>query len=330
MEDRTVSVVTGGTGFVGSNLVDFLIEKGHYVKCIVRKTSNLKWLKGKPIEIIDCGLEDKDELIKVLEGADYLYHVAGVVKSKTPEGYLRGNVDNTRRLLEASLETESKIKRVVIVSSQTACGPSIGKEVANEETLPHPITNYGKSKWQQEQLIVKYMDKLPITICRPPAVYGERDTDIFLVFQAFSRGLMTLIGFNKKMVSLIHVRDLARGIYMSSQSEKAIGETYFITSSEFYDWDQFGDITSKVLDKKALKIKIPHSILYSLAAVSEFFALFKKQATIFNIEKARDMVQPAWTCDWKKAERDFGFVQEISLEEGIKRTIDWYKDNNWL
>ncbi|MBI9069975.1 MAG: NAD-dependent epimerase/dehydratase family protein [Melioribacteraceae bacterium] len=330
MENKIISVVTGGTGFVGSNLVDLLLEKGHEVRCIVRKTSSLKWLKDKPVKLYDCGLLDKEPLKEVLENADFLYHVAGVVKAKKPEGYTKGNVDTTRVLLETCLDVNPKIKRVVIISSQTACGPSIGGHTCDEETLPHPITNYGRSKWQQEQLVAKYMDKLAITVCRPPAVYGQRDTDIFLVFQAFSRRIMTLIGFDKKKVSLINVKDLARGIFLSSQSEKAKGETYFITSSEFYDWYQVGAAMAKVMNKKAVKIKIPHSVVYFLASLSQFFAMFKKEATIFNIEKARDMVQTHWTCNGEKAEKDFGFRQEISLEEGIKQTVAWYKEQKWL
>ena len=83
MKDKTISVVTGGSGFVGSHMADYLLEKGHKVKCIVRDSSNLRWLKDKNIEIIKCGLFDKNALKEVLKDADYLFHIAGVVKSKT-------------------------------------------------------------------------------------------------------------------------------------------------------------------------------------------------------------------------------------------------------
>ena len=328
--EKPISVVTGGNGFVGSHLVDLLIEKGNNVKCIVRKSSNLQWLKNKPVEIFDSGLFDREALKEILKDADYLYHVAGVVKAKEEKGYYEGNVETTRNLLEVSAEVNPNIKRIVIVSSQTACGPSLNGVTCNEETEPHPLTNYGKSKIAQEKLAHDFMDKLPITIVRPPAVFGERDTEIYLIFKTFKMRLMTLIGFNNKKLSLIHSADLVNGIYLAATSEKSVGETYFISSEEYYDWNQVGDAIVKAMGHNALRLRLPHFIVYIVAAIAQFFAMFSSKAATFNLEKARDFVQEAWTCDVAKAKRDLGFRQEISLEDGIKRTIDWYRENKWL
>ena len=325
-----VSVVTGGTGFVGSHLVDLLLEKGHTVKCIVRKTSNLRWLEGKPVEIIDSGLYDKEKLKEVLKDADYLFHVAGVVKAKKWEDYYNGNVTPAKNLLEALVEVNPQIKRVIVVSSQTVSGPAKDGKPVTEEMEPKPITRYGKSKLEEEKLVLSFKEKLPITIVRPPAVYGERDTEIYLFFKTYKQGLMTKVGFDRKLVSIINVKDLVKGIFMAATSPKAEGEIYFITSKEFYDWDQIGDVTAKAFGKKALKISLPHFLVYGVAVIAEFFSLFSSKAATFNIEKARDFVQKYWICSPEKAKRDFGFVQEISLEEGIKQTIDWYKREKWL
>ena len=83
---KNISVVTGASGFVGSHLVDRLLAEGHQVKCILRSTSSKRWLENKPVEIFDCGLTDKEKLKEVLKDADYLFHIAGVVKSKSKEG----------------------------------------------------------------------------------------------------------------------------------------------------------------------------------------------------------------------------------------------------
>lgn len=328
--NEKISVVTGANGFVGSHMVDYLLEQGHHVKCIVRKTSNLRWLKGKKVEIIDCGLFDKNQLKSVLKQVDFLFHIAGVVKSKKKEGYFKGNVETTKNLLEVVSEVNPNISRIIITSSLTACGPSLNNKPCTEDMQSHPITTYGKSKLEQERAAKAYMNRLPITIVRPPAIYGERDTEIYLFFKTFQKGLMTLIGFDKKQLSIIHVSDLVKGIYKAAISEKAKGETYFISSEKLYDWNQIGDITEDALGKKAIRIKIPHTIVYAIAGVAQFFALFSSKAATFNLEKARDFVQPAWTCSPKKAMEDFGFHQEVSLSDGIKRTINWYRENNWL
>ncbi len=330
MDGKKISVVTGGSGFVGSHLVDLLIDEGHHIKCIVRESSSLKWLEGKPVEIVKCGLFDMDGLKEVLKDANYLFHVAGVVKSKTTDGYYKGNVETTRNLLEALLEVNPGIERALIVSSQTACGPSNGSEAVNEETIPHPITTYGKSKLAQEELAKEYADRLPITIVRPPAVYGPRDTEIYLVFKTYKQGLMTIVGFDEKKVSLVHVNDLVRGIHLAAANENSINETYFISSKEFYTWPQVAKVIEQAMGKKALKIRFPHALVYTVAAFAQFFAIFSSKPATMNLEKAKDFVQKYWTCDISKAERDLGYSQNVGLEEGIKQTIDWYKENSWL
>lgn len=330
MEIKQTAVVTGANGFVGSHLSDYLLSKNFNVRCIVRKSSDLRWLKDKNVEIHNCGLFDKSGLSKAITGADYVFHVAGVVKSKTPEGYFTGNVETTRNILDASLASKDTIKKIVIVSSQTATGPSLNGKPVDETSECRPITTYGRSKLAEEELARSYMDKLPVTICRAPAVFGERDTEIFIFFKTFNSGLMTTIGFNRKLLSLIHVADLANGFFLAAVSKNSTGQTYFISSEKYYSWEEIGDITSRVLGKKPIKIKVPHSVVYSLAAVAQFFAMFSSKPATLNIEKARDITQTEWTCDTGKAVRELEYRQNISIEEGIKRTCDWYKQMKWI
>ena len=330
MKNSKVAVVTGGTGFVGSHLVDLLLNEGFNVRCITRKTSSLKWLDGKDVEIYDCGLFDKKGLREVMKDADYLFHVAGVVRSKNKEGFYRGNVDTTKNLLEVTAEVNPKIEKVVIVSSLTACGPSLDGKPCTEETEPHPITTYGRSKLAEEELAKNYMDKLPITICRAPALYGERETDIYAMFKGFQKGIMTLVGFNNKKLSLLNGRDFAHGIYLAALSDKTTGEIYFISSEEIYDWNIISDEMEKAIGKKAIRIRIPHFVIYVIGAISHFFNFFSSKPATFNLEKAKDFVQDNWTCDVSKAKRDFNYKQQISLAEGMKSTVDWYRKNKWL
>ncbi len=330
MQTQEIAVVTGANGFVGSHLVDSLLSKGFKVRCIVRKSSNLKWLDGKTIEIFDTGLFDKDGLRKAFKDANYIYHVAGVVKSKTKEGYYNGNVETTRNLLEVAIENLSTLKRFLLVSSGTVTGPSFDGKPLNEKSECNPITTYGKSKLEGEKTVLSYKDKLPITICRAPAVYGERDTEIFIYFQTFSKGLTTTIGFNKKELSLIHVADLVEGFYLASTSEKAKGEIYFIGSEKFYTWQEINSITSRVLNKKPIIPKIPHSLVYTISDFAQFFAMFSNKPATLNIEKAKDITQQFWIFDTSKAVKELGYKQKLSLEEGIKRTCDWYKEMKWI
>lgn len=330
MSVNKIAVVTGANGFVGSHLVDLLLKNNYTVRCITRKNSNLQWLKSKNVEIFDCGLTNKDTLSKAFDNAQYIYHVAGVVKSKTPEGYFQGNVETTRVLLETALIFKDTIKRFLVVSSQTASGPSFNGTAVNEDSTCSPITTYGKSKLAEEELAKSYMDRLPITICRAPAVYGERDTEIFIFFKTFSKGLFTTIGFDQKKVSLIHVSDLVKGFMLAAESEKSTGKIYFISSEKAYSWEEVGKVTSKVLGKKALHLAVPHPVVYTIAGIAQFFSMFSSKPATLNIEKAKDITRNSWTCDTTKAIKELGYRQEVSLEEGIKRTCDWYKQMGWL
>lgn len=330
MGNNKIAVVTGANGFVGSHLVDLLLEKGFMVRCVVRKQSDLKWLKGKKVEFIDCGLLNKEGLRKAFTGASYVFHAAGVVKAKKPEEYYRGNVETTQFLLEIAQEFKNTLERFVIISSQTASGPTLGELPINEEDDCKPITTYGRSKLEAERITHKFMNKFPITICRAPAVYGERDTEIFIFFHTFYRGLFTTIGFNKKLISLIHVSDLVNGIYLSAVNENGIGETYFIGSEQYYTWEEVGETTSRILGKKPLHIKVPHFAVYAIAFIAQSISFFSSKAATVNIEKARDITQEKWICDTSKAVKELGYRQKVSLEEGIMRTIEWYKKMGWF
>ena len=325
-----IALVTGATGFIGSHLVDLLLKQKYAVRVLLRKTSDTAWLQGLPLEYVYGDLSDKDALRRAVAGVDYVYHSAGVTKAKMAEDYFRGNTEGVKNMLDAVSRHNPGVKRFVQISSQTAIGPSPGMTPVTEDATPHPITTYGRSKLKAEQLCAESQGTIPITIVRPPAVYGPRDKDIYEFFNTMSKGLQPMVGLKEKFVSLIHVGDLVRGFVLAAESPKAIGQTYFISSSQVYGWKEVGEVTRRIIGKRAIRIKIPEAGVFTIAAFSEFFGLFSRKPVLINFEKARDMVQGYWTCDSSKAKRDFGFVQEIPLEEGIRDTVEWYRSKGWL
>jgi nucleoside-diphosphate-sugar epimerase len=324
------ALVTGASGFIGSHLVDLLLQKDYSVRCLLRRTSSMAWLEGLPIEIVYGDVFDDAGLADAVRDVDVIYHSAGLTKAKTKEEYFRANAEGTRKLLEAARLFAPGLKRFVLVSSQTAAGPSSSKTPITENVLPHPITTYGLSKRKAEEICLEFATYFPVTITRPPAVYGPRDKDIFEFFKTMSKGLQPVVGFGEKYISLIHVADLVRGIVMAGESGRSVGQTYFISSKDFYGWKQVGEITRRALGRRALTVHIPEGGVYVISGFSEFFGLFTPKPVLVNFEKARDMVQDYWTCDASKAKRDFGFEQEIPLESGIQQTIAWYKEKGWL
>jgi dihydroflavonol-4-reductase len=324
------ALVTGASGFIGSHLVEFLLARGYTVRCLLRTSSSMAWLKDLPIEIVYGDVFNTPALENAVRGVDYVFHSAGLTKAKKKEDYFRANAEGTRLLLEAALKVNPALKRFVLISSQTAAGPSPTATPITEETPSHPLTTYGRSKRAAEEIVLGAKDRIPITIVRPPAVYGPRDKDIFEFFKTMRSGLQPVAGFGEKFVSLVHVTDLVRGIVLAAESPVAAGQTYFISSSRVYGWDEIGKITRGVLGRKALTVRIPEWGIYTISTAAEFFSLFSSKPALLNLEKARDMVQDYWTCDAGKAKRDFGYEQEISAEAGIRGTIDWYVEQGWL
>src|ERR1051326_7881449 len=323
-------LITGATGFIGSHLAETLSARGDSIRCLVRQTSDLKWIQHLPIEYIYGDLFDPKILREAVTGMDAVYHLAGVTKARTKPEYFQGNQIATRNLLEATLEANPKIPRFIHISSQTAVGPSVNGTAVNEDSPCHPITTYGMSKLEAEKECLKLQDKLPITIIRAPAVYGPRDKDVFEFFNTMNRGLQPMIGFNDKTVSLIHVKDLVDGIVLAGGHPKAIGQTYFISSERFYDWKEVGEVTGRIMNKKAIRIRIPEFAVYAIGAMSELVGFMTRKAMLLNLEKVRDIVQQAWTCDVSKAKQDLGFHESCTLETGIKNTVEWYRKQGWL
>ena len=277
-----IALVTGATGFIGSHLVDLLLKQKYDVRVLLRKTSDTVWLKGLPIDYVYGDLFDRDALRQAVAGVDYVFHSAGVTKAKTAEEYFRGNTEGTRNMLNAVSQHNPGLKRFVQISSQTAAGPSPGIAPITEEIAPHPITTYGESKLRAEEACAERRGTIPITILRPPAVYGPRDKDIFEFFKTMSKGLQPMVGMKEKFVSLIHVGDLVRGFVLAAGSEKALGQTYFISSSRVYGWKEVGEVSRRVIGKSAFRIKIPEAGVFAIAAVSEFFGLFSKSPVLIN------------------------------------------------
>lgn len=323
-------LVTGGTGFIGSHLIDRLLAKDYEVYCAIRKTSNLRWLKGKKLNYIESDLLSDGILKEIIKEIDYIFHLAGVVKAKNIQGYETGNYLITKNLIETVANIKPDLKKFVHISSQAVCGPNPDENPIDENYIPKPITTYGKTKLKAEQEVLLYKDKVPITILRPCAIFGPRDTEILVYFKTFAKGLNSIIGFSKKYLSLIYVEDLIDGILLATENEKANGEVFFLCNSKYYDWDEIALTAEEIFQKKAIKLRIPHWFVYTAGAIVEFLSFFSKKAPTLNLEKCKDITQTRWVCSNKKAREILGFQEKYSLKEGFSKTIQWYKENGWI
>jgi nucleoside-diphosphate-sugar epimerase len=316
-----LALVTGGTGFVGSHLVEELLTRNWKVRCTVRFTSKLRWLEGKPVETAKADLLDGASLAAAGEGVDTVFHVAGVLRGETYADYRKGNVETTRNVLDAT----SKAKRFVYVSSITASGPSPDGEPLTEDRPVAPISLYGRSKAEAEEAVKA---RGGYTIVRPPVVYGPRDEGMLDLYKTLARGLKPEIG-GPKFTSLVHVRDLARGLALAG-GDKGIGKTFYLSNRDAVSFKQLASLILKGLGKRAVPVPIPDRVVRFLGGLAEDVTRVTGGGGLFSRDKALEMTQKYWTCSPAQAKKLLGWEAQITPEEGFRETLAWYRAEKLL
>ena len=318
------ALVTGATGFIGSHLCEELIRRKYDVTYLSRQTSRHTWLENLNITAVKGDCTVRESLLEIPDDFDYIFHLAGLTKTCSPDDFFSVNSLGTENLLKAVSERNPLVKRFVYVSSLAAVGPSKNGTPLREDALPSPVSDYGKSKLEGERAVFKYRDSLPVTILRPPAVYGPRDKDMLVMFQMMKKGFFFDLG--KCYYSLLYVDDLVQGILLSAENSKAIGKIYFMSDGNIYTGDEIATEISSVLHVKARPVKVPKFVMPFFAAVGEMI----NKKGIINRDRIKDFRHTHWICDAGKAREEIGFVPKVGMKEGIRWTADWYRVQRWL
>lgn len=331
------ALVTGASGFIGSHLIEELNTLGFDVLALMRKSSSPANLDGLKYERVEGDLADLDSLRRAVKDADYVFHLAGTLFSQDRQGYFDHNVGGTRRLAQAVAENRPGLNRFVYVSSLAAGGPASSQELRREEDSDAPVSAYGQSKLQAEQELSRFKEAFPISVIRPPMVYGPRDKATFVFVQTVASNLMPLIrGKNPeghKYYSTIHVQDLCRGMVQAGLApvEKVpSGEVFYLCSNEVVTYEGILSTIADHLDREPLRFKVPMAALKIAAHALTAVGRVTQRPFSLNSDKFNEMVPDYWICSNQKAKRMLGFTPEFEFSRGMANAVEWYKRHEWI
>ncbi len=323
-------LVTGGTGFVGSHLVERLLRNGYAVTCLVRDPLHLRWLERMDVRLAQGDCTQASSLGAAVQGVSVIFHCAGLTKTRYARDYYPVNHLGTKNLLNACARYNPGIEKFILVSSQAAAGPSPDGRPVNDGNTPHPVSDYGRSKLLAEDEARGYKDFFPVVILRPSIVYGPRDVDMFELFRWASRGLTLEMTGGDRYLNLCYVEDLTAALLLSAERGTKSGSVYFVAENRFYSWSEFRHLLLATGGVKARTIKLPYGAAYLIGVASEIGSLFTKRPALANRQKVREAAQRYWLCDVGKIENDLRFRAEYSLQKGLELTWQWYRKNKWL
>lgn len=336
-------LITGASGFIGSFIVEEALNRGFETWAAVRKSSSRDFLKDERIHLIELNLSSEEQLKQQLKDVqfDYVVHAAGVTKCLHKEDFFRINTEGTKNLVRALLDLQMPLKRFVYISSLSIMG-AIREEQPyreiRERDKAQPNTAYGKSKLEAEQWLVSLNDELerknerllPYIILRPTGVYGPRERDYFMIAKSIKAHTDFAVGFKQQDITFVYVTDVVQAIFLALENGET-GRCYFLSDGEVYQSSTFSNLIRKELGNPWwIRITAPLWLLRVITFCGEYMGHLTGKVTALNNDKYHIMKQRNWRCDISPARQELGFEPQVKLEEGVHKSIEWYKKNNWL
>lgn len=321
-------LVTGAAGLLGSHLAELALERGYALRLFVRPGEEVSWLARAGADVCRGDLTDRASLEAAVHGVDMVLHCAARMGPWGPEAqYELVNVRGPKVLTEIALA--AGVQRIVHVSSIDVHGLVVGDEV--DETAPFGSEQdlYCRSKKAGEVEIQRLISDrgAPVTIVRPGLIYGPRDTHSFGRFvRLVEQGKMVIIGSGKNHLPLIYVTDVAQGILLAAETDRAIGRTYLLVNDELVTQQDYFNAIAKELSVRPPKWHVPYRLALALGAIGELMGHLA----------GREQPPPLMRFGLKqmggenrfvitRARQELGFSPQVNLARGVRQGVAWYR-----
>jgi nucleoside-diphosphate-sugar epimerase len=324
-------LLTGANGFVGSHILDQLLDRGVPTVALLRHTASLRWIQPKldRIEIRWGSVTDGASLPDALRDVTHVIHCAGVTKAVRRDEFHRANQLGTRALVDALNQRQPPVQRLVAISSLAASHPGTDDAPANEDDPPGPVTEYGRSKLAGE-LEIQSRCRVPFVILRPAAVYGPRDRDFLHLFRAVRSRFVPLFGGGRQQLSLVYARDVAEIAVATLEPRAAEGQIFNVAAA--------GVVTARTLvatlahrfGRRIVAPALPTAFLWPVCATFQLWARLASRPHILSLEKYAELAASGWVCRVDKLREVLGLECRTTLEAGLDLTLSWYRREGWI
>lgn len=324
-------LVTGGTGFTGKALVRRLLDEGHHVVALDYKEGHkTRELREWGAEVVIGSVTDKAVVERCMQGIEVVHHLAAAFREmNVPETYYWDvNVEGTRKILEAA---QAAGVRKLIYCSTCGVHGNVDHPPGGEDAPIQPADYYQRTKYEAEPLVQSYFQKGMKTVTlRPAAIYGPGDPErFFLIFKRVAGGTFPMFGNGKTLYHPLYIDNLVDAFMLAMQEGKGDGGAYLIADEDYLEIE---DLVRRVAKALGTPVRIPHYPVMPLVAtghVLEFVCKpFKITPPIFPRRVDWYRQNRAFRID--RAKRDLGYVPRIGIDEGLRRTAAWYRQEGLL
>jgi len=324
-------LVTGGTGFTGKALVRRLLDEGHTVTALDYKEGlKTQELRDWGATVVIGSVTDKVVVEKAAEGVEIIQHMAAAFRElDVPESYYdEVNIGGTRIVLDVA--KAAGVKRFIYTSTCGVHG-NVDNPPADEDAPIQPGDYYQHTKYMAEPLVLEAScPEMPCVILRPAAIYGPGDPErFFMIFKRVASGKFPMFGNGKTLYHSLYIDNLVDALMLAMEPGKGDGEAYLIADEDYVGIEDLVRCTARAL---GVDVKIPHFPVMPLVIAGH---ICEKVCRPFHLTppifpRRVDWYRQNRAFKIDKAKRDLGYVPAIGLNEGLKRTAEWYWSEGYL
>lgn len=321
--------VTGATGFLGSHLVDRLVQDGYKVSAQLRDLGKAEML-DKAVSVFAGDICDPDVLAKAFSGCEWVFHTVSNFRTASgpPESYQRINVLGTEIALKAA--REAGVKRFIHCSTIGVHG-DVAESPATETSPFNPGDLYQETKLEAERIALAAAgrDGMEVVVIRPCSMYGPGDLRMLKMFRMLSKRTFFKVGPCQENFHAAYIDDVVDGFLRAASTPGISGEVFFIGGPGYLSLNEYIDTAAAAVGAPKPFLRLPYWLLYSVAWLCEkvFIPLGKEPP--LHIRRVR-FFKNNRAFSLAKARRELGYAPQVDLEEGMRRTVDWYRQQGLL